>query len=116
MARKQRTNFLDTVPERAAKHEWTEDEAGKITVHMVHDGAYDRLAQRFFHRPRVSRIDLDEQGGFVWCQIDGHRTVEEIAALVKERFGENAEPLYERLVQYLRILRNNGLVVFRKAP
>ena len=116
MARKPEKNFLDYVPEHAAKHEWTEDGDGKVTVHMVHDGFYDRIAQRFFHRPRVSHIDLDGRGSFVWRQIDGKRTVEKIAEAVKERFGDDAEPLYGRLAEYLRILRNNGLIRFRKTP
>jgi len=114
VARKPKNNLLEFVPERVEKHEWSEDENGKVTVHMVHDGWPDRIAQRLFHRPRVSHIDLDGTGGFVWRQIDGKRTVGEIALLVKEQFGEQAEPLYGRLAQYMRILRNNGLVRYVK--
>lgn len=113
MARKKRDNFLDYVPVHNPKHEWTADGDGRVTVHMLHDGAYDRIAQRFFRRPRVSRIDLDEQGSFVWRMIDGRRSVGEIAGLVGERFGAAAEPLYDRLTEYMSILYNNGFIVYR---
>lgn len=114
MARKKPDNFLDYVPVRISKHEWTADGNGRVTVHMLHDGFYDRIAQRCFHRPRVSRIDLDEQGSFVWQLIDGRRSVGQIAVLVGERFGEAADPLYERLTQYMKILYNNGFIGYRR--
>ena len=47
---------------------------------------------------------------FVWPLIDGTRTVYEIAELVKAEFGDKAEPLYDRLVQYIRNLEAYGFV------
>ena len=41
-------------------------------------------------------------------------TVEELAQLVHEEFGEKAEPLYDRLVKYLQILHNNGFIYYPK--
>ena len=94
------------------KNSWDADACGKVTVHMVHRGFYAWVAQRFFHRPRVSQIDLDEMGSFIFRQIDGQRTVGQIAALVKAEFDREAEPLYDRLVKYMQILRNNGFIRF----
>ena len=34
----------------------------------------------------------------------------DIALLVKAEFGQKAEPLYDRLVKYMQILRNNGFI------
>lgn len=76
-------------------------------------GFYNRLAQKLFHTPPYSDIDLDTFGSFVWKQIDGGRTVYDIAMLVKAEFGQKAEPLYPRLVTYFRTLRNNRFVQWR---
>ena len=57
-------------------------------------------------------IDLDEMGSFIFPLIDGERTVGQIAQLVRERFGADAEPLYERLAKYMQILRNNGFIYY----
>jgi len=102
-------NYLDYIPVISEKNTWSEED-GVVTIHMVHRGFYAAIAQKFFHRPRVSHIALDEMGSFIFPLIDGKRTVEDIAQLVKERFGEAAEPLYDRLVQYMRILHNNGFI------
>ena len=118
MAKKTAENYLDYIPVISEKNTWSVEE-NVVTVHMVHRGFYATIAQKIFHRPRVSHIKLDDLGSFVFQHIDGTRTIGQLALLVKEEFGEKAEPLYDRLVQYMQILRNNGFVYFQgkdKAP
>lgn len=55
-------------------------------------------------------------GTFVWPLIDGEKTVTEIAALVKEEFGEKAEPLYPRIVKYFQIMESYNFVSFINMP
>ena len=111
MAKKQE-NYLEYIPAISGKNSWDRDAAGKVTIHMVHRGFYAWIAQKFFHRPRVSHIDLDTMGSFIFPKIDGQRTVGDIALLVKAEFGDKAEPLYDRLVQYMKILHNNGFIYY----
>ena len=73
-------NFLDYTPAISPRHTWSEKD-GKVTIHMEHRGFYPWIAQKFFKRPRISHIDLDAQGSFVYRHINGERTVEELAQL-----------------------------------
>ena len=109
---KQQENYLNYVPAVSPRHDWDADENGAVTIHMVHRGFYAAIAQKVFHRPRVSHIHLDEMGNFIFPLIDGQRTVGDIAEFVRERFGKDAEPLYERLAKYMQILRNNGFIYY----
>ncbi|MGI6027972.1 MAG: PqqD family protein [Candidatus Heteroscillospira sp.] len=109
MAKKKDENYLDYVPVIDSRNTWSEED-GKVTIHMVHRGFYAAVAQKFFGRPRVSHIDLDEYGSFLWLRIDGEKTVGELADALHGRFGQDAEPLYERLVKYMQILRNNSFI------
>ena len=111
MAKKPQENYLDYVPVISDKNTWSQTD-GVVTVHMVHRGFYDVIAQKVFHRPRVSHIELDRIGSFVFPLIDGKRTVGELALLVKEQFGDEAEPLYQRFIEYRQILRKNKFVYF----
>lgn len=111
MAKKKQENYLDYVPVISPQNTWSVED-GKVTIHMVHRGFYAAIAQKFFHRPRVSHIDLDAHGSFLFQQIDGKRTVNDLALLMKEHFGKDAEPLYDRLVKYMQILRNNRFIYF----
>ena len=112
MAKKQKENYLNYIPVRNAQNSW-EEKDGLVTIHMVHRGFYSKIAQTFFHMPRVSHIDLDAYGSFLWKRIDGETTVGALAEALKAEFGKEAEPLYDRLVKYMQILRNNRFILFR---
>jgi hypothetical protein len=56
------------------------------------------------------RLSLDEVGSFVWEQCDGKMTVREIAALMAARFGENVQPVENRLSIFFATLFRNKVV------
>ena len=47
------------------------------------------------------KIKLDEYGSFIFLQIDGKKTVEEIGENLESEYGDATHPLYERLTMYL---------------
>lgn len=83
-----------------------------VTISVVNKGVFHTLAQKLLHKPKISYIHLDEFGSFVFQQMDGARSVLEIGVLVEEHFGEKAQPLYERLAQFCKILESYGFIVF----
>lgn len=107
-------NFMDFIPVCNPEYTWDADRKGKVTVHVVNKGFYNRIAQKVFKRPPVSHIALDKYGSFVWQQMDGKRNVYEISKLVSERFGKEAEPLIDRLVKYIQILYQNKFIGYVK--
>ena len=113
MAKKKSENYLDFIPMMNPRNDWSQDEDGIVTIHMVHRGFYATIAQKFFHTPRVSHIKLDGYGSFLWKEMDGQRTVGQLAQRMKEQFGDGAEPLYDRLVHSMQILHNNQFILFQ---
>jgi hypothetical protein len=109
---KPQINYLDLIPERADSLRWHEDQKGCMVLEIENKGFFNLIAQKFFKRPRYSKVHLDEMGTFVWPLIDGQKSVSEIAALVKEHFGEKAEPLYPRIVKYFQIMESYHFVKF----
>lgn len=109
---KKKESYLDFIPVVNGQNTWDRGEDGVVTIHMVNRGFYNTLAQKLFHTPRVSHIKLDEYGSFLWMRIDGVKTVGQLALELKEAYGEKAEPLYDRLVKYMQILRNNRFILF----
>jgi len=59
-------------------------------------------------------LDLDEIGSFVYSACDGRKTVADIAAGLKDRFGETIEPLEGRLTLFLREMFRRNLITFVK--
>ncbi len=107
-------NFLEYKPNRNPSIGWSADENGVVTLEIENKGLMNRIAQKLFKKPKISFVHLDEMGSFVWPLIDGEIDILRIGELVKEHFGEKAEPLYERLAKYFKILESYGFVKFDK--
>jgi len=60
----------------------------------------------------VPRVKLDELGSFCWLRLDGECTVGAIVGEVRTTFGERAEPVEERLGTFVRMLRDQGFLVY----
>ena len=110
MKKKISENYLDKIPARAEGLTWKEDENGIVTLEKENKGITNRIFQILFKKPKISYIHLDELGSFVWKLIDGKKNVYDFGEPVKEKFKENAEPLYERLSQYFQILESYGFI------
>lgn len=109
---KKAPNYLEFVPVPAKNLKY-ETVDGKVTIFQENKGVFNYIAQKLWHKPRVSQIHLDEMGNFIWPLMDGERDIMAIAALIKEEFGEKAEPLYNRAVQYFKTLVSYGFVEFK---
>ena len=103
-------NYLERIPSRAEHFKWTADESGVITFQIENKGAFNRIAQKFFKKPRISYVHLDEMGSFIWPLIDGEKSILQIGGYVEKHFGEKANPLYERLAKYFQILDSYGFI------
>ena len=109
---RRKENYLDYVPKHNCLFQSQVNEKGLVEITVENKGIYNRLAQLFFHRPKVSQIELERLGSFVWNCIDGKRSIFEIGKLVEKKFGAEAKPLYPRLARYCKILHDNHFIVY----
>jgi len=106
-------NYLDYVPTHA-NLKFEMNESGQVTLFVENKGFFHKMAQLLLKKPKISQVHLEEMGSFIWPLIDGKRSIYDIAVLVKEQYGEKAEPLYNRLVQYMKNLEAYGFISFIK--
>lgn len=109
MSKKNSKNYLDFIPVKNPEIESTTDEHNHVTVFIEWKGFYHKVAQKFFRRPRVSDIKLDELGSFVWLSIDGTKDVHQISRELDARFPKMEKSL-SRLIKFLEILHDNHLI------
>ncbi len=107
-------NYLEKIPQHKEGLVWSQDDKGFVTLEVENKGLANRIAQKLLKKPKISYIHLEEFGSFIWTVIDGKRDITAIGKLTRERFGEKAEPLYERLLQYFKILEGYGFVTWTK--
>ncbi len=105
-------NLLDLTPVRVA--EWTEQEGRVVLQRPRPTGrGWRKLSSWLSYVGAAPRVRLDEVGSFSWNQIDGSKTVAELARVVRERFGSAVEPVEQRLGELIRQLREQGFVAYR---
>lgn len=103
-------NYLDFIPVPNEQFGWDIDKDNKVTIFVENKGIFNLIAQKILGKPKVSQVHLEEMGNFIWPLLDGKRTIYEIGQMVREEFGEKAEPLYQRLAQYMRTLQSYGFI------
>lgn len=113
-ANKKNVNYLERIPKRPDRIKWSTDEEGIVTLDIENTGVFNRVAQKLFKKPKISHVYLDKMGSFVWPLLDGERDIIAIGVLVKEHFGEEAEPLYERLAKYFQVLDSYSFVEWKE--
>jgi hypothetical protein len=112
-AKKSKTNLLDLIPVRNIK--WEKKEGGlivllkpKFKLAFLKKYVLPRLKNPYF------RIKLDPVGSFIWEQCDGRLRVEELAKILQDRYGEDVEPVYDRLALFLHSLEKNHLISYKE--
>ena len=109
-------NYLDLIPEKSSSLKWHTDLKERVILEVENTGIMNKIAQNLFNKPRFTKVHLDANGSFIWPLIDGKRTVADIALLVKEQFGEAAEPLYPRIIKYFQIVESYHFIRFVNMP
>ncbi len=102
-------NFLELIPERA--YEWVEQENGRVSI-LVPKYGTSRLGlwlARRLKKPYIF-IKLDEVGTAVWLACDGRTTIRQIGIQLQQRFGDQIEPVYERMAIFFRALDREKLI------
>jgi len=123
-------NILDLIPERNRQLHFSireeslekatpKDPGATGTVGIKVPRFRGRLGHdlcRILHISPWININLDAYGSLVWLRIDGHRTVHELGAGLKEEFGDKAEPIYVRLAEFLSLLERNRIIKYANLP
>lgn len=112
MKKKETGNYLEKIPVKRQDIVWKKDEKGIVSLEIENKGMLNSICQKLFKKPRISYVHLDELGSFVWPLIDGEKDLILLGEMVKDEFGEKANPLYERLAKYFQILDSYGFVTW----
>lgn len=107
-------NYLDKVPAKPQSIAWKENSKGLVTLEIENKGCANKIAQMLFKKPKTSYIHLDKMGSFVWKNINGEINIHAIAERVSESFGDEANPLFERLAIFFKIMDSYSFVAWAK--
>ena len=111
-------DFAALRPARAV--ESTADETtGQVVLLMprFRGGLLGRYLQpRLRPEKQHIRVPLEARGSWVWSQLDGQRTVGELAAGFRDAFPDDAEQAEKRVSQFVYSMFENRFVKFVNLP
>jgi len=108
---KSKISLLDLIPVRNIK--WEKKEGLIVLLKPKFELAFLKK----YVLPRLKnpcyKIRLDPVGTFIWELCDGNLQVKELAKSLKEKFGDEVEPLYDRLALFLQSLEKNHFIFYK---
>jgi hypothetical protein len=108
-----RQNYLQFVPMKNPDVQYTIDKNGIVTLFKEWTGFYNRIAQKFFHKPKVSQLKMDDYGSFVWQNIDGNRDIYQLSLEMEKAFPDMEKAL-ARLIKFMEILRDHRFITWKE--
>ncbi len=102
---KSNEDILSIVYRRNNRFIYEIEDDGRVRILEEQNHWIQRLFRKIgFKIPRYKKTELDKFASFVLRNIDGKKNIKEIGELLKKEFGEEAEPLYERLLVFLNYI------------
>lgn len=107
-------NLLTMVPVKNCKWSRQKDNPDLMKLYKpkFDTGLGKKIGKKLKIKPSYT-INLDEYGTAVWRLCNGKITVKELAEILQTQFGDEVEPLYERLAAFFKILETNKLIIFK---
>ncbi len=78
----------------------------KFKSHKLGNWLMQRMAKPNY------RIKLDDVGSFVWSRCDGATDIAEIGKSLHEHFGNQVEPVQERLATFFQTLERSKAITW----
>lgn len=119
MAKKLKTqkiskNYMDSIFVHKPTLQWhlSENESKKqiVVLDVENIGFFNKIAQKFFHRPKVSHIWLDEYGSTLWQLLDGKNSVFDVVNLMNEKFPSETDKMLNRVISFFHTLQVNKFI------
>jgi hypothetical protein len=110
MSKKKIRNILCCFPRRAVN--WDMDQNNNVVLYKP---KYENSFLVKYLLPKMKnpyiKISLDKIGSWVWQEINGKKSVEEIGKKLYQEFGKDVEPVFERLGLFINQLAKNKFVI-----
>lgn len=111
--RKKEVNLLELIPVRNREWDTGGDASSRVDIIVPRFAGkwLGKLILPKLKRPHY-RVSLDEIGSWVWRRCDGTTTVKQIGRGLSEQFGDEVEPVYDRLALFFRQMEEHSFIVF----
>lgn len=112
--KKNKENFLDYVPISKVNYKQNDD---LETISLLIPRFRSEFMLKYFvpnNKSKFINANLDKFGSYAFTKVDGKKSIQYICEEMKEHFGEEVEPVYERVSKFFGHLYRYKLIDFVK--
>ena len=102
-------NILALVPRRNCR--WENGEVVTVFVPKARSKAGRRLIGLLTRGTEYS-VHLDRVGSAIWKMCDGRRQISEICKELKIIFGDEVEPVHQRVASFFMSMERGGMITY----
>lgn len=111
MMKQDKYNFVLYIPEIIHKQYRLTDE-GKVILDLGLN-PMKKLMGKLVNREPTSDIELDDLSSSAWLNMDGERSILDIAHIQSEKTGDDIDESVRRIVQFIRYISKRGWIKFK---
>lgn len=104
--------LLKCKPIRNPSVSWEKKSEEEVVVTVKLPESKPGLLSGFVKGPAEKKYALDRIGAYVWEQLDGEKTVEELVESLAQQFKFHRREAQTSLLAYLQMLAQRGLIMF----
>ena len=98
------TNLLELIPIRVS--DWKDNDEGLITLILPKFKSKIGKAFASLFKNPMYEVKLDTIGTFLWRECDGKNNIYDISQDMQKEFGDDIEPVYDRIKKFINMLKN----------
>ncbi|MFD3155443.1 PqqD family protein [Haloimpatiens sp. FM7330] len=109
-------NLLEYVPVKSNPYiHAKEDDDSNITLVIKRESKLDKFLLKIFRKAhRELYVHLDDIGSYAWKNIDGKKTVYELAEDFRKDYNVPEIEAMNRMGKFIKILKNNKFIQVKK--
>jgi len=107
----EKKNLLDLIPKRLRQWEKGENDKIVILIPKLRGKLLSKWLLPKLKKPYY-KVKLDDFGSYIWEQCDGSKTVEQIALNLRDQFGQQVEPVFERVCLFFEKLAKGQFICY----
>lgn len=103
-------DYVQLIPQINENNTWRFNYLNKVII-TVHDKTrWQKIKEKFKEKQESVEFELDRYGSFVWQQINGENTVQDIVDNIVETFEEDREMATKRAIMFFEMLSMHKLI------
>lgn len=110
---KDKYNFVLYIPEIMHQN-FSVTDVGKVILDFKINPV-KKLLGRLVNREPVATLELDELSSSAWLNMDGTRSILDIARIQSKKTGDDIDEAVRRIVQFMRYIAKRGWIKFKLA-